>query len=86
MVRSDAAVALMTSLAASGDVSASLAKAWAAQLAFLPRPTQMMVNSAKALLDSDSTREDALLSVTAMVNNYCKGNAQCDQVSNTFFY
>jgi hypothetical protein len=38
-----------------------------------------MLLSAKALVDDDKTRDDALLPVSSMVNNYCRKMTSCDQ-------
>ncbi|GFS10552.1 microsomal triglyceride transfer protein large subunit [Elysia marginata] len=79
MVSSSASVSLMTSLITNEDVEGLHAKAWIASLALINAPTSEMLLDAKALIDSDKLREDALLPVSSMVNNFCFKSSACDQ-------
>lgn len=68
---------LMTELIVGGQISTSEADAWLTSLAFVQEPNGKMLQSLLPLLEVDKPRTQALLGVTALVNQYCKSNLEC---------
>ncbi|GFO07586.1 apolipophorin [Plakobranchus ocellatus] len=69
----------MTSLIIRDEVPKLQARSWISSLAFIPAPISEMLVETKRLLDSEKYREDALLPVSSMVNNFCSRSKACDQ-------
>ncbi|XP_059142810.1 uncharacterized protein LOC131930369 isoform X2 [Physella acuta] len=76
MTETSASVELMSNLIKAGDVKGVLAKAWLASLALIQTPTSEMITSITPLLD-DNYYNDAVMPITALVNNYCKKVPTC---------
>ena len=77
MVGSEAAVTLMTQMLTRDDVTGLEAKAWVMSLALVHEPTLGMVSKAKAVLGKPALRDDALLPVSTLLNNFCHNNQGC---------
>ncbi|XP_012938713.2 uncharacterized protein LOC101848113 [Aplysia californica] len=79
LTSTEASVKLMTTLITDKDVKGVLAQAWIASLGFVQAPTSDMLLIAKTLVDTEMTREESLLPVSSLVNNYCRKMTSCDK-------
>ena len=77
MVGSEAAVTLMTQMLEREDVSGLEAKAWVMSLALVHEPTLGMIRRAKSVVAKAALRDDALLPVSTLLNNFCHSNQDC---------
>ncbi|XP_064334830.1 uncharacterized protein LOC105089063 [Camelus dromedarius] len=67
----EACVGLMAELIVSGEVEAEETEAWLWSLAFLPQPTDAMVQVLLPLLQTPGASPGAFLGISALVHNLC---------------
>ena len=72
-----ASVALMRDLIQRNDVSGAEAELWLTSMAFINKPTKEMLKEATPLLDSSKYK--SALSVSSLVNTYCRDNPECGE-------
>ncbi|XP_074643894.1 uncharacterized protein LOC141900764 [Tubulanus polymorphus] len=78
MVGTTASVRMIADLINRKHVKDSEADAWLSSLAFVKNPTKDMISPVAALLQREPTK-NVYLSVSAMVNTYCKTHSDCDR-------
>ncbi|XP_074640348.1 uncharacterized protein LOC141898387 isoform X2 [Tubulanus polymorphus] len=80
MVNSEASVALISALVTNQHMRGLEADMWVTSLAFIQSPTTQMLKSVQRLLEGQP-RKSAFLSVSAMVNTFCKHNSECHRLT-----
>ncbi|XP_064626174.1 apolipophorins-like [Lineus longissimus] len=77
MAGTPASVSLISELVNQRHVRGTEADMWVSSLAFIQNPTKEMLESVKELLVAPNPSKTAYLAGSALVNSYCKMNADC---------
>lgn len=77
-IGNEGAVKIMVKKIQSSSVSKLHRALWATSFAFIEDPTEGAISAAVPLLDYEKAGKQALLGVTAMCNNYCSKNTNCE--------
>ncbi|XP_067140166.1 apolipophorins-like [Centruroides vittatus] len=74
----EGSVRIMVKKIQSGTVSKIQTALWVTSLAFIKYPTEETILATVPLLDYEKAGKQALLGITAMCNNYCMKNTNCE--------
>ncbi|XP_067140168.1 apolipophorins-like [Centruroides vittatus] len=75
----EGSVRIMVKRIQSGAVSKFQTAYWVTSLAFIKHPSEGAISAAVPLLDYERAGKQAILGITAMCNNYCSWNTDCER-------
>ena len=78
MVSTDSSVILMMEMLNKNDISGIELKVWMTSLAFIPNPSEVMLDRVTSLLTSETLYSAAALPVSTMVNKFCASRDNCN--------
>ncbi|XP_076462150.1 uncharacterized protein LOC143294657 [Babylonia areolata] len=81
MAASSAAVNLMTNLMISEEVTGVQVDLYLAAMSFIPQPTDSMMDSVQALLETEKLKLQSMLAVSSMVHGHCQRSEGCSSSS-----
>lgn len=76
-ISSEASVSLMAQLIGQKEPDSEEATMWLNSLAFIPTATKVMLAEVKPVLEMAGFERKAALSVSSLVNTYCRSNPSC---------
>nr|CAI5855622.1 unnamed protein product [Callosobruchus analis] len=78
-VRSGASVTLMKDLILAGSIPESTINGWMISIAFIPSPSEDMMEAVLELLKENAVSHNVALSITTLTHTYCSQRAHCQE-------